>query len=118
MIEKDLIAKLQELKRIEPQKDWVFLAKRQILADENLLSIAVGNSSFSFFNWLFLKPRPALISLVVLGLLISTFSFAQNSLPGDLSYPLKRITEKSQAIFVSDKEKSNFTLGITEKRLE
>jgi len=52
--------------------------------------------------------------LVLLGLFIS----AQNSLPGDLLYSIKKITERSQAIFVSEEGKPMAQLELTNKRLE
>lgn len=120
MTEKELISKLQELKKIEPQKDWVFLTKSYILNQnfEQEQIKEVRPSIISIFQWLVLKPKPALISLVALGLVISTFSFAQNTLPGDPLYSLKIISEKAQSVFVPEKEKPKFALAITDKRLE
>ena len=40
------------------------------------------------------------------------------SLPGDLLYPIKKITEKSQAVFVSEEEKPAFQLKLANQRLE
>ncbi len=46
------------------------------------------------------------------------FGFAQNSLPGNFLYSIKKITEKSQALFVSDKGKTEFSFNLADKRLE
>ena len=118
MTEKELISKLQELKRIEPQKDWVFLTKNSILSQKPELIKEENSSALSIFKWLVFSRKPVLVSLVILGLFISTFSFAQNALPGDFFYSLKIAAEKGQALFVSEKEKPKFILGLNEKRLE
>jgi len=103
--EANLVKKIQELKKIRPRKDWVVLTKSQILGEEPKVLF------FPFF-------KPALATVTVLGILFGIFSLAQNSLPGDLLYPIKKITEKSQAVFVSEEEKPTFQLKLTNQRLE
>jgi ribosomal protein S17E len=39
-------------------------------------------------------------------------------LPGDLLYPIKKITEKSQAVFLPEEEKPKLNLELANKRLE
>ena len=110
MTEKQLIGRIRELRQIQPRKDWVLSAKSQILGeDQNRHRVLV-------FDWrLFYKPALVGVSvLVLLGLFIS----AQNSLPGDLLYSIKKITERSQAIFVSEEGKPMAQLELTNKRLE
>ncbi len=117
MTEKNLIAKIKELKQIKPRQEWVLLTKSQILGSDN----QTDRNRISFvavLRGLFFQPRMAYASLVILGLFISAFSFAQNSLPGGLLYPLKRIAEKSQALFVSEDEQPKAQLELTNKRLE
>jgi len=117
MDEKDLIAKIKELSKIKPREDWVLLTKNQILGPD---SRAKGEQ-FSVISvlrgWVF-RPRMAYAFVVMLGLFISAFGFAQNSLPGDLLYPLKKITEKSQAVFVSEAEQPKVQLEMVNKRLD
>jgi len=116
MIKKDLIAKIKELKQIKPRKDWVVFTKRQILDTES--SYGERFSVFAVLRGMVFQPRMAYALVIMLGLFISAFGFAQNSLPGDLLYPLKRIAEKSQAIFVSEAERPKTQLELTNKRLE
>ena len=107
MTEKELIGKIRELRQIRPSQDWVSLTKIQILGD-----VEVKPQPFYFP---FFKPVYAgLIVVVLFGL----FGFAQNSLPGDILYPIKKITEKSQAVFVSEKELPKYNLEIANKRLD
>ncbi len=105
MTEKELIGKIQELRQIRPRKDWVVLTKSQILGEEPKVLF------FPFF-------KPAFAGLVTISILFGVFGLAQNSLPGDSLYLIKKITEKSQAVFVSKEEKPTFQLKLTNQRLE
>ena len=123
MTEKELIFKIRELRQIKPRKDWVLLTKSQILSEQrdrvSLLDCDRGRASiFSFFKGLVFQPRMAYAFLIILGFFISAFSFAQNSLPGDFLYPIKKITERSQAVFVSEENKPKAQLELANKRLE
>ena len=116
MTEAELIKKIQELKQIQPRKDWVVLTKSQILGEEQKREL----TPFSLIDGLrlFFQYKPALVGVLSILILFGTFVFARNSLPGDLFYPIKRITEKSQAIFVSENEKPQASLELANKRLE
>ncbi len=114
MSEKELLAKIRELRRIQPRRDWVLLAKKNILGEEVSYRGWASLSSFLEIFRLKLIFVPVLAVFVLIGL----FSFSQNSLPGDLLYPVKKITEKSQAVFVSEEEKPKLQLELTNKRLE
>lgn len=116
MTEKNLINRIKELKQIEPRKYWVFLTKSQILGTESFDRERV--SVISVLRRLVFQPRMAYASLIILGLFISVFSFAQSSLPGEFFFPLKKITEKSQTMFISKAEKPKFQLELTNRRLE
>jgi len=113
MTEVELIKKIKRLKEIKPRKDWVLLTKSQVLdfKRERL-------SFFAVLGRLVLQPRMVSVFFVILGLFLSVFSFAQNSLPGDLLYPIKKIAEKGQAIFVSEANKPKVQLEQANKRLE
>lgn len=115
MAEKDLIAKIRELRQIRPRKDWVFLTKQEILGPEELKP-SLGSQILSIFPSFNYKPIFATITLLVV--LTGLFGFTQNSLPGDLLYPIKRVIEKSQAVFVSEENKPNLNLELANKRLE
>jgi len=105
--EKELIGKLRELRQIRPSKDWVVLTKNRILGQEEKIEL----TPFSFW-------KPALATVTAFGILFGIFAFAQNSLPGQPLYLIKRITEKAQAVFVSEKEKPQASLELANKRLE
>ena len=110
MTQAEIIKQLQGLKEIKPNQDWVVLTKSQILRTEKPVF-----SPFAIFS-----PAKAYscAGMVFVLLLVGIFGFAQNSLPGDFLYSIKKITERSQAVFISESEKPNFQLKLTSNRLE
>ena len=106
MTEKQLIAKIKELQQIKPSNDWVILTKKQILEEEKPVS------DFSFISFIreiqrgerfIFQHKPAFATFLVLAILFGLFGFAQNSVPGDTLFSIKKITEKSQTVFISEK---------------
>jgi len=108
MTEKELIGKIRELRQIQPRKDWVSLTKIQILGN-----VEVRPQPFYFPYF-----KPAFAGLISVLVLFGVLNFAQNSLPGDILYSLKKLTEKSQAVFVSKEELPKYNLEIANKRLD
>jgi len=113
MTEKQLIAKIQKLKQIKPDASWVVLTKEHILGQEK-----------SRWEWFFKSEKfvfahkLAFATLTVLIILVGTFGFAQNSVPGDSLFTLKKIAEQGQAIFVSEQNQTKHNLGLASKRLD
>lgn len=105
MTELETVKKIRELKQIRPRKDWVVFAKNQVLGREEKLIF------FPYF-------KPAFAGLIAVFMFFGFFSFAQNSLPGDFLYPVKKIAEKSRVVFVSEEEKPVFQLELANKKLE
>jgi len=108
MTEKELLRKIRELRQIKPRKDWVVLTKTQILGD---VEVRPQLFLFPFF-------KPVYTGLLFLLLLVGLIELSQSALPGDPLYSLKRITEKTQAVFVSKEEQPKLQLELTNKRLE
>ena len=103
--EKELIRQLKALRDIKPSEDWVSFTRRNI----------IGESSPK--TYFYFKPA---FTLSLLGILIiSSFSFAvaQNSLPGDRLYSLKRVTERVRLALAPSNEKPRIQLELTTKRL-
>jgi len=117
MTEAEVIKKIQELKQIRPRKDWVFLTKSQILPKEPKRSFGSFLEVFPRFFSQF-QYKPVLVTVTVLGVLIGLFGFAQNSLPGDWLYPIKKVSERGQVVFVSQEKLPKYNLDIANKRLE
>jgi hypothetical protein len=113
MTDKDLIKKIQLLKQVRPRKDWVVLTKNQILGEQPGLIEEISLS----LRWA-LQYKTAFATLVVFAVLAGTIGFAQDSLPGEVLYSVKKITERGQAVFVSEEELPKYNLEIANKRLE
>jgi hypothetical protein len=122
MDEKELIAKIKELRQIKPNQEWVLLTKNRILGKTPVLrektklneSIISVLRVFSFGSVL----KPSYLGVLSLFIIVGLFGFAQNSVPGDYLYALKRIYEKSQMLFASEKEKQQISLELVNKRLD
>ena len=110
--ETELIQKIKELKGIEPKKEWVFLTKKEILGDEFSVPriFRVFENIFSY--------KYALSSLIVIFLAGGVFVSAQQALPGDLLYPVKKATEKARLVFASKEQQPNIQLEYANERLE
>ncbi len=118
MTEKQLIAKIRQLRQIKPRQDWVIFTKERIF-NEKPVSIRRQTPVFSLNSLIrVFQPKFAFAPLVVLIVLAGAFAFAQDSLPGDMLFPLKRIVEKSQAVFLSEKEQPKRDIELANKRLD
>jgi len=106
-----IIRKIKYLQRIQPNTSWLqsqrsFLlseisrSQQQVKERKNLLVFPLFNFSKIF------RPAFALaFSIIVLASSLGTvgiISAAQNSLPGDLLYPIKTVLEKTQFTFTAD----------------
>jgi len=107
MTSEELIGKIRELRQIKPRKDWVLLTKSQILPQEQPV----------FTPFFIFKPVYSSV-LFVFFILFVLFGTSQTALPGDFLYPVKKITEKAQVVFVSETEKPKANLELANKRLE
>lgn len=110
MTEKELIAKIKELQQIKPNEEWVVLVKTRILGEET------KTDRLAWLSPLFFKPL--LAGGFVIALLAVIFTASQSSLPGDLLYPLKKLTEKSQVLLVAPSDLPRYNLERANKRLE
>lgn len=116
LTDKQLIAKIQGLKQIKPDASWVVLTKENIIGKEEF--------SPSKWDWFFTGERfvfnhkLAFSALTVLIVFVGVFGFAQNSVPGDSLFSLKKITEQGQSYFVSAKDQSKHDLELANKRLD
>jgi len=109
MEEKELIKKIQLLRKVKPREDWVLLTKTQILGEEKIGPIS-GIEILRF--------RPVYAGLLFVFVVFGLFSVSLNSLPGEPLYPVKKVAEQSQAFFVPEKKLPGYTLEMANKRLE
>jgi hypothetical protein len=115
MTEAELIKKIQILNQIEPRKDWVDFTKKSLFGQKEE---SRWDAIFSVFPRLFPALKPAFAIVGIALIFVVTSSFAQNALPGDFLYSFKKLTEKSQTIFLSETERPKVQLELTNKRLE
>jgi hypothetical protein len=114
MTEKQLIANLQKLNQIKPNQDWVILAKNQILGIEPVKeerTMGILEILPSLFKQKKLAYAFATMFLVMFGV----FGFAQYTLPGDMLFTVKKITEQSQAALVGADVLKN-SMDVLDKR--
>lgn len=127
MTEKELISKIIKLKEIEPRKEWVFLTKHRIFSDFEKNPVAedirrvrtlIGFNDLIWGLRMVFQHKYAFAFLIILVVLIGTFGFSLNSVPGDSLYSVKKIAEKGQTIFISESKEVPKNLELTNKRLD
>ena len=111
MKEREVINKIKSLRKIEPNENWVSLIKSEIFNNSQ-------EETFSSFTYRFLFSKSMTTAFVTLGFVAFIFVSAQGAYPGDPLYSVKRATEKGNAIFVSQENKSDFNFRMANKRLE
>lgn len=119
--EKQLISKLQELRQIRPSNDWVVFTKEQVLGKEKTgpeLSFISFIKEIQRGERFVFRHKPAFAFALALVILIGVFGFAQNSVPGDALFSIKKITEKGTSVFVSEKDQAKYDLEMAGKRLD
>jgi hypothetical protein len=109
--ENELIFQLKQLRKIEPSQNWVLFTKKRILGEE-------PKKQGWLSSVLFFELRPAYVAVAIILIASGMFGISQNALPGDFFYPVKKIAEKGQAVFVSETQKTEFSLNSVNKRLE
>jgi len=117
MQEKDLIKNLKDLKQIKPNQDWAFWLKSNILQTEpnNLYNKPrVKLAVFSFIP----KYQKVLIPSLMAFFFVFSVSFAQTTLPGNVLYPIKTLTQNAKIHFASENTKPVVRLEVAKARME
>ena len=129
LTQKQLIGAIRELKEIKPRKEWVSLIKSQILEPAKTLTEKeadfakqnIPSRTWSISN---LLPRVnyqrrlayAFASLVFI--IIGTFGFAHYTMPGDLLFPVKKITETKDPFQIAYNRSSELVQILKENKTE
>ncbi len=101
--EKQLIEQIIALKEIKPRKEWAVLLKSQILIEKRVEANVINQPEaksvgiLDILSSIFFQRKLAYSFAVVLLMILGAFGFAQNTVPGDLLFPVKKIAEQSQA---------------------
>lgn len=111
--ETELIKKIQKLREVKPSKNWVVLTKNQILGEEFVPEASPKMSFWGLFQY-----KYSFASLVIILVLLGTFTFAQDALPGDFLYSLKKVGEKARVSFLPEEEKPHLQLEYANEKLE
>jgi len=118
MQEKDIIKKISEFKKIQPNHDWVIWLKANILEikPQSILNEKprIKLASFSFINKYQKAFIPAFLSLFF----IFSFTFAQTTLPGNALYPIKTLTQDAKIYLASENTKPVVRLEVAKSRME
>jgi len=102
MTEKELIKQLKGLKEIKPRKEWALLLKSEILNAEYAEQKVIAKPAtkawsilelFPIFNY---QKKLAYAFATLCFMAVGIFGFAQYTMPGDLLFPVKKITEQTQ----------------------
>lgn len=102
MDDKQLIAKIKELRQIKPSQDWVIWNKRVLFGDfqqefqRDPASLILFEDIKKGFNFVF-RYKLAFATVSIFCLIIGAFGLSQNALPGDLLYPVRKIAERISA---------------------
>lgn len=99
--QKQVIEQIKELKTIKPRPEWVVLAKSQVFNGEpveRVIQNPVRKASiFGVIKSSVLHRKLAYSFVTLAFIFVGLVGFAQHTMPGDLLFPIKRITEQSQA---------------------
>lgn len=112
----DLIKKIKGLKEIKPSEEWLNSTRHNLMTE-----IGFDEDTFFSFNWLKQPQAVALticLALILFGGPWMTLKASQSSLPGDLLYSVKKISEDVQTTIASDSSKVGLQAEFAGRRLE
>jgi hypothetical protein len=115
--DKKLIEKLEQLDYIKPDANWVLLTEQKIMAAEPAKQ---PHTSWLDLNFIF-KPAFSLVFSAIAFVSIAggaSFVLAQGALPGDLLYPLKKVSQNVRMAFVPEQEQPAARLELAKARFE
>jgi hypothetical protein len=123
-----IIRKIKALKRVKPEASWLKSQRSFLLSEISRAENKKRDPSLvlPLFNFNILKIfRPAfafalaIIILITSLVTIGAISLAQNSLPGDLLYPLKTAFEQTQLTFTPSQEnKAKLSIKFATHRID
>ncbi|MCX6736955.1 MAG: hypothetical protein NTW73_02655 [Candidatus Parcubacteria bacterium] len=114
MTENELIEKLKLLKSVEPDTNWAFSLKNEILSQKQT-EIRVAYSRPKF-----VVPRYAMAFsiLSVFAFLSGTFALAQKATPLSALYPIKKVTQQVMLSLASQEQKPGLQLSFVQEKME
>ena len=121
-MEQDLIKKIKQLKKIQPSSKWLDLTRHNLVSQISFEEKDEGlKSSFGLFNWL-RQPQSFALAICLLVIFIGgpwlMLKASQASLPGELLYSVKRMSEGVQSTVASENSKAQLQIEFAGRRLE
>ena len=121
MTEKDLIKQLKSLKTLEPSQKWLSLTRQKLLLTMSEKVEVKPSMDFSEWFW-FHKFQPMVLSLAMFMIVFGgpwlAIMASQSSMPGDILYSVKKITERIQTEIAGQNNKAQVQVDIAWRRLE
>ncbi len=118
-MEKDLREKIKKLRRIEPSKDWLSLARRNLIT--HIEFYGENKRKGFFWGWIENLQSVALavcLLIVFLGGPWLAVKASEASLPGELLYSVKRISEGVKTMASSKNHRVQLQVEFANRRLE
>ena len=109
MEEIKIIQKLESLKAIKPNNEWVNFAKREVISKQfDVESSTVLSNFVSTIYHAFETPK--VLTPVLSGLIVAIFGFAivtsQNTFPGEIQYSIKKAYSQMAMSFMTSEEQT------------
>lgn len=102
--EKQLIKSLKQLKEIKPRKEWAVLLKSEILNPKSETKFVERPAKIigimDIFSAVFFQRKMAYSFAALAFVIIGLIGFAQYTVPGDLLFSVKKISEQSEAALI------------------
>lgn len=117
MTDQALIKSIKGLNQIKPNQEWVVFAKSRIMGAD-AMAYEQPSMPYRLADYFRFAYKPALATVAFFGFIIGTFAMANNALPGDLLFPVKKIAERVQGAFVPKDQMAQYQLNETQKRLD
>jgi len=111
-----LIEKFKKLNEIKPRQEWVVFAKSQILG-ETEIKAEKALTVLDIIKGSIFQKKTAFAFATVMTVMLGVFGFAQNTLPGDALFTVKKMTEQSQAALLGASSVKN-SLDTLDKRTQ
>lgn len=111
----ETIDQLKQLKNLHPSQEWLDATRYQ------LASRVFDEEKRSFWQWLKEPQFGALVFCVLLILVGGPWLLvkaSETSLPGELLYSVKKVSENIQTSMASEETKSNLQVGFADRRLQ
>jgi len=118
MDDKEFFQKIESFKQIKPDQDWANWLKANILQrkPQNVLGgkPRVKLAVFSFVS----KYQKVMVSSLLAFFFVFSFAFSQTTLPGNVLYPIKTLTQNAKIYFASENTKPVVRLEVAKARME